>query len=69
MATKKAKFVVYCGTEEMLVALRKDEKKLRAQWFKKDAGRSLDEYDRYEVSEDAVQLEVTSKLSIGNRDF
>lgn len=67
--TRKAKFVVYEGSDETLVALLKDEEKLRRRWFKKEMGRNLDEYDRYEVSEDAVQLDVSVHLSVGNRDF
>ena len=69
MATQKAKFVVYLGSEEVLVALLEDEQKLRRRWFQKGMGRGLDEYDRVEVSEDAVLLEVTSVLRVGNRDF
>ena len=32
-------------------------------------GRNLDEYDRYEVSEDVVQLDVSLHLSVGNQDI
>jgi hypothetical protein len=69
MATKKAKFVVYGGPDEMLVTLLKDEEKMRRRWFKKTMGRDLNEYDRYEVSEDTVQLDMSAHLSVGNRDF
>ena len=69
MTAKKAKFVVYVHSDEVLIAPLKEEKALLRRWFGKDMGRVKEEYDREEVSENVVQIDIASKVSVANRNF
>ena len=54
-------FIVYLGNDEVIVTTEKKEKKTIKIWFK-DGDRDLEEYDREEVSDPAVEL--CSRISV-----
>ena len=49
--------ITYKGTDEVLVTTRKREKAFIKEWFGKDMGRDLEEYDRVSHDlEDGIEL-------------
>jgi hypothetical protein len=57
------KFVVYIGSDEVLIGVKKEEKGLIKEWFGENGGRCLDDYDREVVNDSAVKI--TAKLHVG----
>ncbi len=49
-------FVVYSSNDEVLVTTRKNEKAMLLEWFAPHTGRDLDDYDREESKESAIQI-------------
>jgi len=56
---KKNKMVVYEGSDETLIVIKKDEKKFLKEYFGKDSGRDVDAYERYSTSE---PIEIYSRI-------
>ena len=55
-------FIVYSSNQEVIVCTPKTEKKMLKEWFE-DAGRELEDYDRDECTEAAVNIFATLRVS------
>lgn len=55
-------FVTYSGLHEVIVTTKKDEKQAIKLYFT-EGGRSLDDYDRSEHREIAIDVSVNFKVS------
>jgi len=49
-------FVIYTSRDEILVTTPELEKKMLKDWFAKNTGRSLDEYDKSGCKDNACQI-------------
>lgn len=51
-------FIIYEGPDEVLVTTPEAEAEMLRTYFAADSGRDLEDYDRREVTAEAVQIEI-----------
>jgi len=54
-------FIVYAGDDEIIVTTANRESKMLKLWFE-EGGRNREDYDRSEILDEAVELQVCIKV-------
>jgi hypothetical protein len=57
-------YIAYSSDSEILICNKKTEKLMLKAWFGPEVGRDLDQFDRWEVSQPIMHIEIKRNVRI-----